>query len=475
YRTGQRSLRLCGWPALWSLMSQAVADRLLCGVGTNTFADCPQCLESSMNSGAVSFWWNWDYDMRIDHSHLPPQVVRKAKQTFTPMIWGTTMPKDYSFFHLGSDFVMGYNEPDQYGPACAGETTFGTFGCGEKDYRPATSAGFASLFDPVKAALAWQSLVAKLASVAKESGGSVRKIAAPAMAQAALPQDDCSKDPALPNATKFCRGWLKAFKAKALTLQCTSLVGKATNCWDVIEALPIHAYGRCLGSAQEIKDKLHSYHQVFLEDFQGTSGRTKKKLWLTEVTMGTNDADDLITFMEELMNPATGLQNRQIFGFVERISWFSEWSMGAFTLGGYKPRTYEAWSSSLFEPTTGRFTPHGARFVHYCRDSTGGSMAPPASPATAPAKVEPKGKAKPAPCSVGSVVPCPGGEGSCAGNQCCPDGSTCPSADAGFHGCTDSKTEDCTQMTAEVKLLMLAAGAHRFLGAFPADQDLDDL
>ncbi|CAE7654046.1 SLC8A1, partial [Symbiodinium sp. CCMP2456] len=327
------------WAGTLWLTSHAAADRLLCGVGTNTFVDCPQCLETSMNSNAIDFWWNWDYDIRVDHSHLPPQVVRKAKKTFTPMIWGTKMPKDYSFFHLGGEYIMGYNEPDQYGPACAGETTARTFGCGEKDYRPATSAGFASLFDPVKAATAWQILVTKLASVAKESGGSVRKIAAPAMAQAAQPEDDCSRDPVLPNATKYCRGWLQAFKAKALTLQCTSLHGRLTNCWDVIEALPIHAYGR---SAKEIKDKLHEYHKVFLEDFQGTSGRTKKTLWLTEVTMGTNEAEDLVTFVDDLMNPTTGLQNRQLFGFVERISWFSEWSMGAFTLGSYKPHSYEA-------------------------------------------------------------------------------------------------------------------------------------
>lgn len=300
----------------------------------------------------------------------------------------------------------------------------------------------------------------------------MRKIAAPAMAQAAQPEDDCSRDPVLPNATKYCRGWLKAFKAKALTLQCTSLQGRLTNCWDVIEALPIHAYGR---SAQEIKDKLHEYHKVFLEDFAGTSGRTKKTLWLTEVTMGTNEAEDLVTFVDELMNPTTGLQNRQLFGFVERTSWFSEWSMGAFTLGSYKPHTYEAWSSSLFEPTTGRFTPHGARFIHFCRDS-GTSLAPPTPSVTAaPQRLEPKAKAKIAPCSVGSVVPCPGGEGSCAGNQCCPDGSACPSADAGFKGCTDSKLEDCTQMTEEVKLLLLAAGAHRALGAFSAEPELGDL
>ena len=67
--------------------------------------------------------------------------------------------------------------------------------------------------------------------------------------------------------------------------------------------------------------------------------------------MGTNEAEDLVTFVDDLMmpvrtwprggtqciprcaswllskgglqlrNPTTGLQNRQLFGFVERISW----------------------------------------------------------------------------------------------------------------------------------------------------------
>merc|ERR1711957_1027814 len=32
----------------------------------------------------------------------------------------------------------------------------------------------------------------------------------------------------------------------------------------------------------------------------------------------------------------------------------------------------------------------------------------------------------------------------CAGNQCCPDGSACPSAEASFTGCRSGKSEDCT-------------------------------
>jgi len=55
----------------------------------------------------------------------------------------------------------------------------------------------------------------------------------------------------------------------------------------------------------------------------------------------------------------------------------------------------------------------------------------------------------PAPCSVGDAVTCPGDgkDWLCAGNQCCDDGGTCPSADVSFHGCPAPKTVDCTKAT----------------------------
>lgn len=444
-------------PLYWLFVLPAYSlepeTKLHCGVGTNTFADCPQCLESAMNSGVIDFWWNWDSAIKVDMSHLHPEVVAKAKKTFTPMIWGIKAPQNFSFFRFGGEYLMGYNEPDQYGPACAGESTSGTFGCGENDYRPATSAGFANLFDPAKAAQAWQKLVNFLAEVSREAGAPLSRLAAPSMAQAATPIDDCSGDPALPSNLKFCRGWLQVFKAKTLTLECKSLKGRRSNCWDVIEALPIHAYSR---NAKEIKQKLQQYHEVFREDFEGLHGRSVKKLWLTEVTMGSNEATELVTFVDELMNSRDGLQNRELFGFVERISWFSEWSMGAFTLSSYVPHPDEAWSSSLFEPTTGRFTPHGASFIHHC---AGGGMTTTAIPPTATAKPTTLPEVPPSAtlfaCSVGAHVTCPTG-GSCEGNQCCPDGSICPSAEAGFKGCGDVKVEDCTKVTEDVRLLLLS-------------------
>merc|ERR1712113_848742 len=64
---------------------------------------------------------------------------------------------------------------------------------------------------------------------------------------------------------------------------------------------------------------------------------------------------------------------------------------------------------------------------------------PPAPPTPSPA---------PTHCNVGDAVQCPhlATWQMCAGNQCCPDGSTCPSADNSFKGCQKPKTQDCTSM-----------------------------
>merc|ERR1711894_684215 len=50
----------------------------------------------------------------------------------------------------------------------------------------------------------------------------------------------------------------------------------------------------------------------------------------------------------------------------------------------------------------------------------------------------------PVTCNVGDSVQCPGSSSMCAGNQCCPDGSICPSAAKDFAGCPHGKDEDCT-------------------------------
>jgi hypothetical protein len=56
------------------------------------------------------------------------------------------------------------------------------------------------------------------------------------------PGVDCTADPSVAGNAIRCEGWLSLFKTHALTLPCTAFDGTATNCWDVIDALQVHAY-----------------------------------------------------------------------------------------------------------------------------------------------------------------------------------------------------------------------------------------
>ena len=55
-------------------------------------------------------------------------------------------------------------------------------------------------------------------------------------------------------------------------------------------------------------------------------------------------------------------------------------------------------------------------------------------------------------CHVGEYVKCPNSNTMCMGDQCCPDGSTCPSASKDFvSGCHKPKESDCTGALCEVR------------------------
>merc|ERR1711998_250615 len=108
----------------------------------------------------------------------------------------------------------------------------------------------------------------------------------------------------------------------------------------------------------------------------------------------------------------------------------------------------------------------GERYITACQAwADGGPMPSPVphptpSPSPAPAPT-PQPSSPPAPtpsgsCSVGDAVSCVTNSWSsssnemCAGNQCCRDGSTCPSADPSFTGCAVAKKSDCTQSSVVV-------------------------
>ena len=60
-----------------------------------------------------------------------------------------------------------------------------------------------------------------------------------------------------------------------------------------------------------------------------------------------------------------GLTNREKFGYVERVSWFSEFSFGSFPVGSYVPAAHESWASSLFNPY-GDLSIVGEKFFELC-------------------------------------------------------------------------------------------------------------
>jgi hypothetical protein len=111
---------------------------------------------------------------------------------------------------------------------------------------------------------------------------------------------------------------------------------------------------------------------VFAEDFEGRNGRSKKKLWLTEVAAASNNGTFVTNFVHDLLSEESGarkilfwafvhendrftktgsgqtqgweqraffagLMNRTLFPYVSHVSWFSEFSFGSFPTGNYTP------------------------------------------------------------------------------------------------------------------------------------------
>jgi len=69
---------------------------------------------------------------------------------------------------------------------------------------------------------------------------------------------------------------------------------------------------------------------------------------------------------------------------------------------------------------------------------------PPPSPTPSPSP-SPSPSPGPATCTVGSNVHCQNSKANCKGQECCPDGSICPSAPNSWKGCPKPKDYDCTQ------------------------------
>merc|ERR1719453_115333 len=77
-----------------------------------------------------------------------------------------------------------------------------------------------------------------------------------------------------------------------------------------------------------------------------------------------------------------------------------------------------------------------------CTSGIPPAPSPPSPPPPSPPSPTPSPPAPPSPqgpCNVGDAVACPESNAMCAGDQCCMDGSTCPSAHNDFSGCQFAK------------------------------------
>lgn len=367
---------VASWSLLVSAAITAAAPPLECGVATSQFAQNTQTLTAAVQTGKLAFWWNWATAPNLDVVGLSAPVVESMQKAFVPMVWGQGPLSSDDFLKDAEGDVMGYNEPDLYGPACCN--------CdGKQSYFPATSAGWLPLFNPASAAQFWMDTVNNLTSASsakaqphssdpRNGSNTVRRIVSPAMSNGAAPVMgvDCTLDPSVAGHPKRCEGWLALFKIAALQLSCTRFDGSPTNCWDAIDAIQVHAYTK---DPTEVLAKLDGYHSQFAEDFSGTNGRSKKSLWLTEVAAGSNDAAVIVPFVKRLMSPSGGLADRERYGFVSHVSWFSEWYFPAFNVSGEAAREWENWSSSLFEPF-GSLSDVGDAFFQNCAPVTGVPM-----------------------------------------------------------------------------------------------------
>lgn len=156
----------------------------------------------------------------------------------------------------------------------------------------------------------------------------------------------------------------------------------------------------------------------------------------------------LASFVEELLNMVAKAKTSDGRHAVVSFTWFNLDMAG----GTYNLRMFN---------DDGSLNQLGEQYIKSCQAWASGTPAPPSTPAPpvpptppsptpntpAPSPAPPSPTPSPASgdrCAVGEAVLCPGTTSSCAGDQCCPDGSTCPSAStAHVQACPKSKSKDC--------------------------------
>jgi len=246
--------------------------------------------------------------------------------------------------------MMGYNEPDRWGPARAGSDVL-------------SSGTFPATFHCGSDALAtnWQQTVEAFLQSAPNG-----QVISPAMADAAVTASagdysGCDASPqTAANHMPECEGWLLCFKEAALRKQCGH-----TNCWDAITVLQLHAY---FYSADEFIAKMKRWESAWSDDLNGVNGRSKKTLWVTEFAhAGTTDPSDADGEARKFMTAAVNYMKAS--PHVTGWSWFSQTnsSFDSFVIDGVQP-TSPFWASNLIDGA-GALTTIGKTCADLCTTS----------------------------------------------------------------------------------------------------------
>lgn len=311
-----------------------------CGVATNLL-DYNDGGMVAFCSSNLDFWWNW--------ARAPKNIYSSpcAWQKYVPMVWGYS-PDNSRNARSAAPRLMGYNEPDLWGPPAvpgghylASGTFAPTFHCGS-----------------TKLALNWQELV-----MAYKMVNPAGLVLSPAMADAGSSgsvgdYSRCDASPQLPsNHMDYCDGWLKCFKQQVIQLPCGN-----TNCWDLIDILQFHDYAY---TAEDLILKVQTWESAWAEDLRGLAGRSKKTLWLTEFARaGAVDARDPDGRTREFIHKS--VEYLKASPYVSGWSWFSQdtTTFKSFPIGGVPPAE-PFWSSELID-RDGHITVIGEAYVRAC-------------------------------------------------------------------------------------------------------------
>jgi len=315
-----------------------------CGIATNLLDTNDPGMKTFCDA-KFGFWWNWQSSASFNFAEPC------AQQSFVPMVWGVG-PGNPGLAATAAKYgrLMGYNEPDHWGPPPRPGSDVLSSGTFPDDFHCGSD----------ELATNWQQTVEAFLQ-ADPTG----QVISPAMADASVTASagDYSKCDSSPQTAAQhmaeCEGWLKCFKATALQKTCGS-----TNCWDAIDVLQLHAY---FYTADQFIAKMKIWESAWADDLNGANGRTKKTLWVTEFAhAGTTDPADLDGEAAKFMTGAVNYMKDS--PHVSGWSWFSQTntSFDSFVIDGVQPKA-PFWASNLIDDA-GALTQIGKVYADLCAD-----------------------------------------------------------------------------------------------------------